>query len=52
MSYYIIVYESSTCKSITPPALKPKANVEMGIQGVCNTELRGVQGFYVVALLV
>ena len=28
---------SSTCKFIIPPALKPKTNIETGMQGVCNT---------------
>ena len=28
---------SSMCKSITPPALKPKGNIETGMQRVCNT---------------
>ena len=29
---------SSTCKFINPPALKPKANIETEIQGVCKTD--------------
>ena len=28
---------SSTCKFIIPPALKPKTNIETGMQGVCDT---------------
>ena len=28
---------SSTCKFIITPALKPKTNIEMGMQGVCDT---------------
>ena len=30
--------QSSKCKFITPPAFKPKSNIETGMQGVCKND--------------